>query len=174
MKFQPSCRKYDAFRRFQRWAYHFGQYSVNFHDTSRYNKIDFTQLVVSGHYASCFGIFGIAFVTASQQCRSFFLSVYHSMVILGVFLGIASHRKWCILSTFKVFWTSAPSKISFWEPLPQTVTPANLLIQLHQLYCAVKRKVYPHCARTFRERSISLDVIRNNIPGRTWKLGAQL
>ena len=27
----------------------------------------------------------------------------HSMVILWVFLGIASHRKWCILSTFKDF-----------------------------------------------------------------------
>lgn len=51
-----------------------GQQPVNFHDTSRYNMIGFTQLDISGHYASRFGIFGIAFVTASQQCKSFFFS----------------------------------------------------------------------------------------------------
>lgn len=75
VRFQPSYRKYAVFWRFQRSSYRFGQHSVNFYDTSRYSKIGFLHLVVSSHTASRFGIFGIAFVTASQQCRSFFLSV---------------------------------------------------------------------------------------------------
>ena len=52
VKFQSSCRKHDVFGRFLRSTNQFGQHSVNFHDTFRYNKIGFTQLVVFSYINS--------------------------------------------------------------------------------------------------------------------------